>query len=271
MNPGLKENNLKSFIDSRFKYLPIYYVLVTGIQFYALQQIDIDCKNKKILDLGCNDGTFFQMLFQNSLNGSYKVGLDMDPVVVREARKKEAFDGLTVADIRRMPYSDDAFDIIISNSTLEHVEDIDRAISEINRVLKPGGQIIFTVPSDKFIKVVFPFLNLFSLPRRKMILKSRYFGIINILSTFDWMEKINSETGFKINYFGTYMSNYSMRIASLLTLEIILWFASERIMGKPLRISKIYGIRDFIKTAIKNGLPGNGEFLLIAEKLTERP
>lgn len=266
MNLQLKENNFHSFIDSRFNHLPIYYVLVTGIQFYALQQVNIDCSHKKILDLGCNDGFFFQMLFKNSLNNNYKVGLDMDPTVIEEARKKEIFDDLTVADIRMMPYPDDTFDMIISNSTLEHVEDIDKAISEINRVLKTGGQVIFTVPSNKFINLVFPPLNLLSLSCKKKVLKSKYFGIVNVLSSFDWKKKFNSEAGFKINDFRTYMSNYSMRIASLLTLEIILWFSTERIIGSPLRFSKIPGIRNFIKTLIKKSLPGEGEFLLVAEK-----
>lgn len=49
-------------------------------------------------------------------------------------------------DIQKLTYPDDYFDLIITSETLEHVPDIDSAIHEIYRTLKPGGHHIFTVP-----------------------------------------------------------------------------------------------------------------------------
>ncbi len=49
-------------------------------------------------------------------------------------------------DLMCLSYSDSSFDLILTSETLEHVPDIDIALNEIHRVLKPAGLHIFTVP-----------------------------------------------------------------------------------------------------------------------------
>ena len=49
-----------------------------------------------------------------------------------------------------IPFSDNSFDIVVNNQVLEHVEDIDSALAEIHRVLKPGGQVLSMFP-DKSV------------------------------------------------------------------------------------------------------------------------
>jgi len=49
-------------------------------------------------------------------------------------------------DLMRLSYSDSSFDLVLTSETLEHVPDVDLALSEIRRVLKPKGIHIFTVP-----------------------------------------------------------------------------------------------------------------------------
>jgi len=51
-----------------------------------------------------------------------------------------------VARAEELPFDDESIDVIISNAVLEHVEDINAAISEIKRVLKPGGLVYIEVP-----------------------------------------------------------------------------------------------------------------------------
>lgn len=55
-------------------------------------------------------------------------------------------DGIMCIDLQDIPFEDNYFDFIITEDVLEHVWDITRALNEINRVLKPGGKHIFTVP-----------------------------------------------------------------------------------------------------------------------------
>jgi SAM-dependent methyltransferase len=50
-----------------------------------------------------------------------------------------------------MPFADSTFDMVFSNSVLEHIPTIDRTLAEVGRILRPGGELAFTVPSDHFV------------------------------------------------------------------------------------------------------------------------
>ena len=49
-------------------------------------------------------------------------------------------------DLINLTYADNTFDVALTSETLEHVPDVDRALSEIHRVLKPGATHLFTIP-----------------------------------------------------------------------------------------------------------------------------
>ena len=49
-------------------------------------------------------------------------------------------------DLSHLTYLDESFDLVLTSETLEHVPDLDRALTEIRRVLAPDGRHIFTVP-----------------------------------------------------------------------------------------------------------------------------
>lgn len=51
-------------------------------------------------------------------------------------------------NLERMGFPDCSFDIVLTSDVMEHVRDIESAHSEVSRILKPGGQYIFTVPYD---------------------------------------------------------------------------------------------------------------------------
>lgn len=55
-------------------------------------------------------------------------------------------DGVRVEDLTALTFADDSFDLILTSETLEHVADLAKALSEIRRVLAPGGAHIFTIP-----------------------------------------------------------------------------------------------------------------------------
>ncbi len=55
-------------------------------------------------------------------------------------------DGVRCEDLTRLTYPDDAFDLVLSSETMEHVSDLAAALREIRRVLAPGGWHLFTVP-----------------------------------------------------------------------------------------------------------------------------
>jgi hypothetical protein len=58
----------------------------------------------------------------------------------------EQVDGVRSEDLTRLTYPDEAFDLVLTSETLEHVPRLDAALAEIRRVLALGGRHIFTVP-----------------------------------------------------------------------------------------------------------------------------
>jgi SAM-dependent methyltransferase len=76
------------------------------------------------------------------------VGIDISPAVVAGARTRDPGLEASVADVRRLPFDDDAFDLVVSLSTLDHlasVREMASAIKELTRVLAPGGTLALTV------------------------------------------------------------------------------------------------------------------------------
>lgn len=76
------------------------------------------------------------------------VGIDLSTRVAEVARRRHPVWIAVVADVRRLPFADGAFDTILSNSTLDHfdsVHEIALALSELHRVLRPGGHLLLTL------------------------------------------------------------------------------------------------------------------------------
>lgn len=65
---------------------------------------------------------------------------------VEGAEPGTVVDGIRHEDAQRLTFADGTFSAVIESETLEHVPDLEQALSEIARVLKPGGLHIFTVP-----------------------------------------------------------------------------------------------------------------------------
>jgi len=83
------------------------------------------------------------------VNGSVvPCGIDQAINTIRSARSRYADARGTAADVRRLPFRDEAFDLVVSNSTLDHFETLDEiaaGLAEIARVLRPGGRLILTL------------------------------------------------------------------------------------------------------------------------------
>ena len=76
------------------------------------------------------------------------VGMDISSTTARGAGTKAHGLCATCADARTLPYADSSFDIIVSNSTLDHfptAEELDMSLLELRRVLKPGGELLISL------------------------------------------------------------------------------------------------------------------------------
>ena len=94
---------------------------------------------KTAIDIGCGEGRFCRMLKQNGVSAS---GLDPTPTLVARARELDPLGTYLQAGAEQMPLADATFDLVVSYLSLIDIPDISAAISEMVRVLKPGGRLL---------------------------------------------------------------------------------------------------------------------------------
>ena len=94
----------------------------------------------KRLHLGCGDGA---TLANYAPAPSATIGLDLD----RGALARYAARRRVTADAMRLPFLDGSLDVVHAEHVLEHIADPARLMTEVSRVLKPGGCFIFVTPN----------------------------------------------------------------------------------------------------------------------------
>lgn len=95
-----------------------------------------------ILDLGCGTGILFDMLRRKVGPGGLVTGVDFSIRMAQKAHRNFPFDNVTVvdADAIHLPFGDSTYDMAVSFSAFAHFSDKQKAISELDRVLKPGAK-----------------------------------------------------------------------------------------------------------------------------------
>lgn len=117
------------------------------------------------LEIGAGNGTGM-LLISRYTHCSRIIGIDVDPVMVDIARKRlrhpphwaadiDTRDmSIEVADAARLPFSDETFQAAFGSFVFEHIPDWRKSISEIHRVLQPGGVYSFEegyIPDRRFL------------------------------------------------------------------------------------------------------------------------
>lgn len=99
----------------------------------------------KILEVGCGPGYFTKLLVATK---AQIIAIDISPDLLKYARENIRADNVVFKNENayQLTYPDQTFDSIIGSSILHHL-DIDQALREFHRVLKPGGLIYFTEPN----------------------------------------------------------------------------------------------------------------------------
>ncbi|HEY3992497.1 MAG TPA: class I SAM-dependent methyltransferase [Ktedonobacteraceae bacterium] len=99
-----------------------------------------------MLELGCGPGLLWLSNLQRIPTGWRIILSDFSPGMLQEARQRLGEQGFSyqVVDAQAIPFADASFDAIIANHMLYHVPDLSQALTEIRRVLKPGGHLYAT-------------------------------------------------------------------------------------------------------------------------------
>lgn len=103
-------------------------------------------KKNKILTIGCGTGEELEVL--KEFGDIYVIDINKEVLkLIPSKLYKKKF----VMDATSLKFKDNTFDLIVALDTLEHIKDDKKVIKEIERVLKPKGHIIITVPGFKLL------------------------------------------------------------------------------------------------------------------------
>ena len=96
----------------------------------------------RVLEIGAGHGGFLRLA---RLAGYEAAGIEISPAAVAFAR--QAFDvDVRAGSLERLPFADDAFDVVASFDVLEHLADPERSLGEMRRVLRSDGLLLLQTP-----------------------------------------------------------------------------------------------------------------------------
>ncbi|MBD9539473.1 MULTISPECIES: class I SAM-dependent methyltransferase [Ensifer] len=94
---------------------------------------------RAVLDVGCGEGRFCRLLTAEGLS---TVGIDSAGSLVSQARRLHPDGDYRIAQAEGLPFAEKTFDLVVAYLSLIDIADLDAAVGEMNRVLRPGGHLL---------------------------------------------------------------------------------------------------------------------------------
>lgn len=208
------------------------------------------------MDFGCGDGSFAALVFDR-----VEYGADNDPDALAAAEKRRLYAELVHVREGRIPLPDCTVASIVSNSVLEHVTDLDNVMSELARVLRPGGTLMLTMPIKGFERHL-----AFYFGRAEAIRLNREYFHRNLLEPSEWKQLVERH-GLSVEM----LQEYQPR-------RFTFWYYMLRFLGKRglgfivpginARVWRRYGERmvSAVKQSISVPQPDGANVCIVAKK-----
>jgi ubiquinone/menaquinone biosynthesis C-methylase UbiE len=142
-----------------------------GWKQWVFDQLDIPPESH-ILDLGCGPGNLWIENLDRIPDGWDVTLSDFSSGMLLEAQtnlcdshRSFAFE---VIDAQAIPFEDDSFDAVIANHVLYHVPDRAKALSEIRRVLRPGGRFYASTIGQAHLRELYEMMDKFALDAKEL-------------------------------------------------------------------------------------------------------
>ena len=127
----------------------------TYLRHYVELVIRYAPSGSRILDLGCGNGISSRLLNQADFD---VVGTDISALFLEEAQEWENPKlRYQVCDVLELPFENNSFDVICSNELIEHLPDVETALTEMIRVVRKGGKVVLSGPN--LCSPITPFLD----------------------------------------------------------------------------------------------------------------
>ena len=121
----------------------IYPVLSVRLKYMNAMLSDFE-KGGKVIDIGCGTGEMLELFREH---GFYTCGLDyslkMLLAISKNIMKHQV--SLINGEIEKLPFQDECFDGVVSAGVIEYLNEDQKALREIARILRPGGYAIITL------------------------------------------------------------------------------------------------------------------------------
>jgi ubiquinone/menaquinone biosynthesis C-methylase UbiE len=132
-----------TLLDVRYRTHQLFTVDPVDFGRWTLERLAWQ-GGERVLDMGCARGDLLREMARHNDGWGLLAGFDFSPGMVTKGVELGA--GLPVrffvADAQSMPLLDGTFDVVMARHMLYHVPDIQRAVAEVARVLRPGGQFL---------------------------------------------------------------------------------------------------------------------------------
>ena len=112
-----------------------------GVALAALAEV----APRRVLEVGCGRGDFAERVARELR--AEVVAADLSPRMVELTRARGI--ECRIADVQELPFDDGEFDAAAANWMLYHAADLDRSLSELSRVLRPGGRLVAATNSER--------------------------------------------------------------------------------------------------------------------------
>lgn len=140
-----------TFLKTYFKNRPLFLGLIRAKElelFHRFLPPPVTLSRLKILDFGSGDGFFTRTLFETTQ--ILLTGIDLDNRAASKAMREGIYSQFSLCEGPLLPFKNNTFDLIISNSVLEHVANLPQTMKELSRTVKRGGTILCSVMTDRW-------------------------------------------------------------------------------------------------------------------------
>lgn len=135
--------------DSRFDPFLLDRRPDLAAEFEHLFSEALEKRPAHLLDMGCGSGLYFPVLAGKA---ERITGVDISSEMVKASQHLLDAKGINTISVRtgsaeELPFEDESFDAVLGFDVLHHIPDVERALSEVRRVLRPGGRFVSIEPN----------------------------------------------------------------------------------------------------------------------------
>ena len=153
-----------SMMSSNYKN---YNKKISNENISELSNLDLKQPNIKILELGCGDASLWNKNF-NHIPSNWEITLtDFSDGMLKDAKKnlgeKRSRFNFKIVNAENIPFEEESFNVVIANHMLYHVPNINKALKEINKVLKSAGILFASTVGKNHMKEIREIISTFDI------------------------------------------------------------------------------------------------------------